>query len=80
MVNLMNMTEEESVELIDVLEREHSRLQSGLDRRRGREGDSCDSRRQETIRRLLLKARSGAWTSDLLDPSELIEYRLAGYC
>ena len=80
MVNLMNMTKEEGVELIDLLEREHGRLQSGLDRSRGREGDSCASRRQEIIKGLLWKARSGSSTSDLLDPSELIEYRLGGYC
>jgi hypothetical protein len=80
MVNLMNMTKEECAELIEVLEREQSRLQSGVGRSsEWPRGPSCDSR-QETIKRLLWKARTGSLTPDILDPSELIEYRLGGYC
>lgn len=80
MANLMNMTDEECAELIEVLEKEQSQLQSGVGRSpAGSEGPSND-RRQEMIKRLLWKARAAASRPHSFDPSELIEYRLGGYC
>jgi hypothetical protein len=80
MPDLMNMTKEEYAELIDVLEREQGQLQLGIDRsgRRKEQPTGCDQ--LDMVRRLLWKARAGSSTPSILDPSELLEYRLAGYC
>ena len=60
MANLMNMTDEECAELIEVLEKEQSQLQSGVGRSSaGSEGPSND-RRQEMIKRLLWEGQSGS--------------------
>lgn len=80
MANLMNMTDEECAELIEVLEKEQSQLQSGVGlSSAGSQGPSND-RRQEMIKRLLWKARAAASRPHSFDPVELIEYRLGGYC
>ena len=82
MVNLMNITREECAVLVSALEKEQCRLQLEVDRSPGSPEATVNDndRRQEMIRRLLLKARAGSSTADILDPSELIEYRLGGYC
>lgn len=80
MVNLMNMTDEECAELIDVLEREQAQLQLGSNRLKKRKRQPSNPDRQDILRRLLWKAKSGSSTPGLLDPTELIENRLAGYC
>jgi len=80
MVNLMNMTKEESAELIDVLEKEQNRLRSGIDQSpRSPESPSSD-RQQEMVKRLLWKAKLGNSTPSILDSSEWRKQRMSGYC
>lgn len=80
MVNLMNVSEQECAELIAVLEREQANLLFRADL-----PASCGDLRSlsdevDVVQHLLCKARAGISTPHLLDPSELIHYRLAGYC
>ncbi len=80
MVNLMNVSEEECAELIEVLEREQANLLFRTDRPASCRGEGLPRGELDVVRHLLCKARAGVAAPHLLDPSELIQYRLAGYC
>lgn len=79
-MDLLNMTQEESIELIVALEREQRLLQSAADSSIPAENAPARDRRLELVKSLLWKAKSVSSASVFLDPSELIHSRLAGYC
>lgn len=80
MANLLNMTNDECAELIDILEREHGQLQLGIDRLTTWKEHPTTRDRQAIVRSLLWKAKTSFSTPSILDSSVFVEYRLEGYC